>query len=318
MEINLKNENAVHNMQYIHLKNMDTHNNPDPNTNTNTNTRGVVMSYIIAFYNIANAALDDKMCPFAKRLPRVIEKIRHANPSVIGLSELRTCSPLNPDEVPGRRMTPEEIAQTIARATNLEIGALYPQNPDDMAFWRSTLHDTHSLIPLQRVCRYAIPYVSGENSPRARGVMFIFSQFATIEAPHHRFWVINSHMPLDTGMKLECVRWLNANAVKTCAELGDPDPIIIYGGDQNTFFDKPGDGDAMMQEFANAWTHLTPNIGITFVSFPYDKIQTKSTLDHIFVNIAAVNRIRAEPFVVPDPDQSASDHLLIGVRISFN
>jgi hypothetical protein len=111
---------------------------------------------------------------------------------------------------------------------------------------------------------------------------------------------------------------LNDNAENSCKEYSDLDPLIFYGGDQNTFFDKENDGKVMIDLFKEKRTHLSSNLECTFKSFPQDKFQGTSVLDHIFVNTKAKDRFKlvdgvAE--VMEDMNGSASDHFLVSIRI---
>lgn len=45
--------------------------------------------------------------------------------------------------------------------------------------------------------------------------MLIFSQFCY---KNKLFWIINSHMPMNTQLGLEMILWLNENADKICTE----------------------------------------------------------------------------------------------------
>jgi endonuclease/exonuclease/phosphatase family metal-dependent hydrolase len=121
-------------------------------------------------------------------------------------------------------------------------------------------------------------------------------------------------MPIAQNLKMEAIRWLNGNAVAVCRGLGDQDPLIFYMGDQNTFFDDGG--QEMMDEFAKAWTHLTPHLHHTFKSFPHDLVQTTSMLDHIFVNHCGLGRFRVAS-LAQAIDTGASDHFMIVIDIDF-
>jgi hypothetical protein len=286
----------------------------------------------LCFYNIANSKNDDLSAThrYAQREESILSTIYFIHPDVLALSELRICKNL----AGNAKYMPEQIASNISFNTELHIAALRPNNLSEMCLWRSTMH-SNKVKHIYSFCEYAINPVFGSERIDERGVMMIFSQFRDVTS-RKDFWVINSHMPIETCLKLKTIRWLNENAEKLCKERQDFDyysyeeflelqsksPIIFYGGNQNTF--ENIDVDEMMAEFSNSWTHLSENVYCTFESFPHNKFQGSGVLDHIFVNTSSVNtgqyEIIGQPFVYETDyfnGNNASNHLPLCVDIKF-
>jgi hypothetical protein len=271
----------------------------------------------LSWFNIANASNDEKseLYRFAQRKHKVVRDINASKSDVVCLMELRVS-----DLERTRKVLPEEIAIDIAAQTGSKIAFLRPQNLDELAFWRCTLYNPNKINHKGSFYKFAINPVMGSVEQKDRGVMLMFSWFEE-KSSGKTFWVINSHMPIATDLKLKTVDWVNASAVKFCQQYGDYNPTIFYGGDQNTFFDLPGDGDAMMDKFDEMWYHLTKGLTSTFKSFPHDSVQTKSILDHILVNNEAKDKIalstlKFNAIAFEDIDR-ANDHDLISVEIEF-
>lgn len=281
----------------------------------------------LAWFNVANARNDEasEAYRFAQREQQVHAAIKASAPDVVCVLELRVCSDLGKT----RSVPPEELGVRMASATGMSIAALRPQNLDHMAFWRMTMYNAEKLTHLKSSCHWAIPSVFGSTKVAERGVMFIFSQFEIRDdggdvlkkdghkSAQKRFWVINAHMPIAEEEKLRCVQWLNANAARICsADDAAANPLIFYGGDQNTFFDLRGND--MMTEFAKCWTHLSADAKPTFRSFPQDPVQATSTLDHIFVhnyqNVADKYKIVTPASAT---DTGASDHFLMSISVEI-
>lgn len=268
---------------------------------------------VISWYNIANAANDELSSNYrySQRESEIIKTIKYSQSDIVNIAELRLCSDLS-----GKRQRwPDEIAYTLAKRLNMNVGFLRPQNVSEYSFWRTTLFNSKKVKHIKNKYAYAIQPKNGCKAESDRGVMLMFSQFC-----HNNklFWVVNSHMPINTQLKLETILWLNKNAEKICTD-SDDIPLIFYGGDQNTFFDKPDDGCQMMELFSKKWTHLSGDIKTTFKSFPHNKIQTESILDHIFVNTAATHKFKmvTKQKAIDKVEKVASDHYLLCINIEL-
>lgn len=276
----------------------------------------------LSWFNVANAKNDEdsREHRYSQREDGIHDAIKKSQSDVCCILELRVCSDINKT----RKLMPEELATRLSKNTNLNIAALRPQNLDHMAFWRATFYNNESVTPLQTFCKWAIPPVFGSTLVSERGVMLIFTQFKTPAwtwlgeyakgNDHKTFWVVNSHMPMALDEKLRVIQYMNDNAVNHCIEAGDTEPLIFYGGDQNTFFDEGG--QEMMDLFAEKWDHLSTEASPTFHSFPHDKFQATSTLDHIFVNKGMEHRYKKVGLATAT-DTGASDHFLMSVEIEL-
>jgi len=276
----------------------------------------------ICFGNLANAFNDESSDTyrFGKRENNLHKLLKNHNFDVFCASELRICM----DENKTTQLTPSSIAHRISTNTQLELADCRPQNLDAMAFWRATFYNKKNVVPLVSGCEWAIPPVFGSNIVAERGVMVMFTQFKVLSS-NKLFWTINSHMPLAKTEKLKTIEWLNNHAESICEKRwNDKSPIIFYGGDQNTFWDNDdkGDGNDMMDEFKKGWTHLTNNIKISFKSFPHDKFQGTSLLDHIFVNKSAIDKIKLIESKSIDTTPTSncgtvSDHYFLSIIVNF-
>lgn len=280
----------------------------------------------IGFLNLANAKADEDVDAFrfGAREARLHASIRALNLDVLAASELRQCM----DPTRQMQLAPAQIAMRLALGTGTELADARPQNLSELSFWRATVYNAGKLRMLVSGSEWAIPPVYGSDKVAERGVMLLFTQFAVREEKGDttKFWVINSHMPLATAEKLKTIDWLNANAERVCKQRWkDEHPILIYGGDQNTFFPGPTlaqvDGKEMMEQFAvGGWIHASAGVKTSFRAFPHDPFRKlnpdgTSLLDHIFVNGAAGDRIvihRSDAH-----DTGASDHFAVALSISF-
>jgi endonuclease/exonuclease/phosphatase family metal-dependent hydrolase len=277
---------------------------------------------VIGFGNLANAAGDEKVDQyrFGTRETEIHDAVRKLKPDVFAASELRICA----DKDKTTQLQPSQIATRLASGSEMELADCRPQNLDAMSFWRATIFRPGTIKHRVSGSQWAIPPIFGSNKVEERGVMLLFSQFEVI-ATKTLFWVINSHMPIATAEKLKTIDWLNANAERVCQTWGDAKPIIIYGGDQNTFFPGPTlaqvDGKEMMDKFATGgWIHASHAIETTFRAFPHDpfrkmKPDGTSLLDHIFINASAKERIRIHG--VAAHDTGASDHFFLTISLSI-
>ncbi len=265
----------------------------------------------LSWFNVANAANDEKHedYRFAIRQCAVHNAIEQSNSDNMSILELRVCNSISKTQ----KLSPEILGIAMSVDTKLEIAALKPQNLDYMSFWRMNLYNSKKIMPLHSFCKWAIDPVYGTQDVAKRGIMLLFTNYITLSTSPKIFWVINSHMPMALAEKIETIKWLNAHAVKTCLEF-DSDPLIFYGGDQNTFFDEGG--DEMMELFSKQWTHLSAEATPTFKSFPHDKIQTTSTLDHIFVNVNKETRFK-KIGAATAIDTGTSDHFLMSVVVEL-
>ena len=268
-----------------------------------TDKHSPAVPLVLAFGNLANAVRDEKSEThrFGVREHKLHEYLRSSGYDVFAASELRSCQSRDRSRI----MSPVSIAERMAREGGLGLVDARPNNLDGMCFWRATLCSSR-VVPLRSECRWAIPPVVGSTAVSDRGVMLLFTQF---RAGHHTFWVINSHMPWASVDKLKTVDWLNQHAEAACLEWGDSDPVILYGGDQNTW--PAQDSKEMMAKFATGWVHLSSNVKRTWSPYPHDVLQDPTDvtdlLDHIFVNARACSRIRlVEPAVAVDT--GTSDH----------
>lgn len=283
----------------------------------------------VVYGNVANSAGDEQVAThrFAVREKAVHEAVVATSADVFAASELRICL----DKEGKSQLQPVQIAQRMAKGTNLEVADCRPQNLDRMAFWRTTLFNPSKLKMIVSGSVWAVAPVFGSNVVAERGVMLMFTQFAFGK---HKFWVINSHMPMATPEKLKTIDWLNANAESTCKKICtdskpalpcDDEPVILYGGDQNTFFPGPTlaqvDGKDMLDRFAaGGWVHVSKDIKTTFRAFPHDpytKLNPEGTslLDHVFVNASGIKKIKIHSVVAHDT--KASDHFFLACTISF-
>jgi hypothetical protein len=281
----------------------------------------VPQTVTIGYGNIANSVGDEKVKThrFAMREQAIHDAIVSIKTDVFAASELRICS----DKDEKSQLQPVQIATRMADGTKMKLADCRPQNLDAMAFWRATLYNPAKVKMLASGSEWAVNPVFGSNVVAERGVMLMFTQFAFGE---HKFWVINSHMPMATAEKLKTIDWLNTNAERVCKERwGDNDPVILYGGDQNTFFPGPTlaqvDGKEMLDHFAaGGWVHVSKDIKTTFRAFPHDpyvKLNPEGTslLDHIFVNATGAKKIKIHD--VAAHDTKASDHFFLTCAISF-
>ncbi|AYV77490.1 MAG: hypothetical protein Dasosvirus4_11 [Dasosvirus sp.] len=261
----------------------------------------------LSFGNLANASNDEKSenYRYAQREDMLHKTISEMKTDSFCALEFRVCS----NKSKTRKLQPEELGVRLSKNTGLSLATLKPQNLDYMAFWRGTFYNKNKLRPLQSFARYAINPVFGSTVVSERGVMLLFTQYEEKQSKK-QFWVINTHMPIAQKEKMIVVKWFNDNAVKECQLAGDKNPLIILGGDMNTFFDDGGQD--MMDLFSEQWIHLTGNLKKTFKSFPQDPVQTTSQLDHIFVNKQAVQRIKIiKPATATFTD--ASDHAFLTI-----
>lgn len=304
-------------------------------------------STVIAWWNVANAMNDEasENHRYMQRENQIVSMINlDIVKDVVCISEIRTCW----DETKQSKIPAEVVGQRLANKCNMEIASLRPQNLDHLSFWRMTMYNKETTYHLQSFCRWAIPPVFASSKPEDRGVMLIFSQFIRKQADEQQqqqqystekqsqmikenstYWVINSHMPLQLDLKMKTIYWLNENAISICQQethnlLKELDvkynekvnlktPLIFYGGDQNTFMDNGG--QSMIDEMKNKWEHLSDPSIPTFKSFPHDKFQTISTLDHVFVMKQPQDMVLKSTVTVIQSD--ASDHALMLLESSW-
>lgn len=268
----------------------------------------------LGVFNIANSKIDeDSEYRLGNRLEDIQEKIPELGIHVLCVSELRTCY----DEKKEEKTPPAAILRDLAWPNGFDISALDPVNLDELSFWRGALHNTIHVQHLQTFCvRHFIPSTNR--------IMISFHQYKQVYSDH-TFWVIHNHMPMPIAQKLDVIRWLNDRAVMECWKREGErvlncipiDPIVFYGGDQNTFFDIPEDGPKMMELFKEGgWIDLTSDIKQTFRSFPNNPLQIQSKLDHWFVHVTSLSSIEIIKANAIDMEQ-LSDHFILTLDFRF-
>lgn len=235
------------------------------------------MSVTVGFFNLANGYADESVEGFrySDRLPMILRDIETAGCDILCASEFRACKTVDKRTI----MSPFQLVNELSKLCKMDVASGFPQNLDGWGFWRATFYNSEKLDHFASFSRFAVipkvgTKITGNKdiespNPQDRGVMVMFSRFIR-KSDEKPFWVINMHMPMPLGMKLETIDWLNKYAHQICQEY-DTDPVIFYGGDQNTFFDREDrDGFKMMDKFAEKWEHLSEKVTATFTSFPHD------------------------------------------------
>lgn len=280
----------------------------------------------VAVLNLANAQFDEQSPNhrFSQRFDNIVNVIKHENLDVFCALELRICRNLEKT----RMMQPEEIANDLAEKTGLKLAVIRPNNLDTMSFRRATFYNPSTLTPITSFDNYAIWPVNNSKIVKERGVMILFTLFQTNEPTDvNYFWIINIHYPLGLEEKMESNKWLNENVRNVCRnaekELStsinfpfdeNVNIVVFAGGDMNTFFDT--EGTQQLDLLKEKWTMVSDESLPTFTSFPHDKFQGTSTLDHIAVlsdsmkvNYGNYKSTRYE---------NASDHYLLTFEINLN
>ena len=267
----------------------------------------------LAWWNVANAANDEKVPEwrFGARLGAVCDAISEQQPTVLSLLELRICA----DESGAGRLTPASILSQISQRTGMAVADLRPRNLGEMAFWQGMLYDARRLRHTASRAEWAVPPVFGSDRVEDRGVLVLFCEFEQIggsDGPR-RFTVASTHFPLELPEKLKAARWL-AGWAKTQEQ-----PCFL-GGDLNTFTDAPTEGTQVLDILcaANdadepAWERISVEATPTFTSFPHDRWQGSSTLDHA-VALDVLGWEKAGPSRAVRC-ASASDHYMLQVDL---
>lgn len=271
----------------------------------------------LAWWNVANAANDEKVPEwrFGARLGAVCDAIAEQQPTVLSLLELRVCA----DESGAGRLTPASILSQISQRTGMAVADLRPRNLGEMAFWQGMLYDARRLRHTGSQAEWAVPPVFGSDRVEDRGVLVLFCEFEQIgggsDGPR-RFTVASTHFPLELPEKLKAARWL-AGWAKTREQ-----PCFL-GGDLNTFTDAPAEGTQVLDALcaaddagqAPAWERISVEATPTFTSFPHDRWQGSSTLDHaVALDVPGWEKAGPSRAV---RCASASDHYMLQVDLTI-
>ncbi len=244
----------------------------------------------IVTFNIANSRGDElqKDYRFGKRLNSIIDELKNTQADIICLQELRTC--LSDDNI--TVMQPTEIAGIIARDLNMAIATCDRCSIADISYWQVTLYNFNKLFHLKSELHWinqekrtdipGTPYMFGTLAMLSRFAPFIpieipresgmsLNQSLTFH-PDKTFSVINIHFPTEYQDKMHTAHVLANLDINN--KTTDMFKIIL--GDFNTF---KTDYQQIMNVLAD-YTELLPN-GDTFTSFPHDRVQITSKLDHI-------------------------------------
>lgn len=242
----------------------------------------------LAWWNVANAANDEKQPEwrFGVRTGAVCDAIVEQRPTVLSLLELRVCA----DATGDGRMTPASILAEVAQRTGLAVADLRPRNLGEMAFWQGMLYDPHRLRHTGSRAEWAVPPVFGSDRVEDRGVLVLFCEFEELAGEQigagttgGRFAVASTHFPLELPEKLKAAQWLAGWGARQHQQSR---PCFL-GGDLNTFADSAAEGTRVLDALCaapaangTAWERVSEEAAPTFTSFPHDRWQGSSTLDH--------------------------------------
>lgn len=241
----------------------------------------------IKTFNVANARGDEMSedWRFGKRIQYVIDEINKTPSDVVLIQEIRKCWNADKSEV----LTPSDIAYLIAKGTGLTIAAFERVGITELAFWRLTLYNSSTLFHLGSKPHWinaeGLSHIPGTH--QQWGNLIIESKFAQYEEvdvsklpagsvpeltfiPEKTFTVFNVHFPLGREHRMTTSEYIkNIKCDSTC---------WFALGDMNTFYD---DGGAEMIEIMTSTgaKDIAPDCP-TFSSFPHDRFQATSRLDH--------------------------------------
>lgn len=270
----------------------------------------------IGSWNVANAVGDESsgVGRFGLRMKAQVELLKEQNFDIIMFQEIRMCK----NEDGSKIMTPLDIAYYFASNLNMFIAGFEAVNPTDLSFWRLTLYNPKTVWSMG--CSPVRTYdVSDANYTFDKdfGRIIMFNKFAPFDGKatingSKNFWTCNVHFPLRLDEKLIYAELVSKSVDQTCGN-----NQVIIAGDCNVFMDNGG-AEQLGKMKSNGFDEHTNHIEKTFVSFPWDKVQTKSHLDYVFTNsIVQTGKLHVQSVDVIDvSDTKISDHFPLIITIN--
>lgn len=216
-------------------------------------------------------------------------------------------------------LSPVKIGLILSSELNMAIASLDRVGVTDLSFWRLTLYNQDKLFHfgselfwINEERDYKVP-----KTPHQWGNLVVRSTFAPFTpkvlsrtpgsadtqslyyAPDKTFSVVNTHFPLD-----RCQRMQTSEFVRDLEQKGDFQLVV---GDMNTFYDDGGQ-DMIEIMMSSGYTDLLPDEK-TFSSFPHDRFQTTSRLDHMLCK-GEYKHISSKVFNSTEYDVRPSDHFM--------
>lgn len=243
------------------------------------------MSLRICSWNVANA-IGDETSPngrFGLRMNSQIDLLKNQNIDILMLQEIRQCK----DESGNNIIIPLDIVYAFAKGLGMNIAGFEPINPSMLSFWRCTLYNPNTVwsmdgsIPVRTYNTHNTDYVFDKDFGRE----ILFNRFAPINEQKtaiygtKSLWIGNVHYPLKLADKMAYGELIIQSIIKICSSGGG----VLISGDCNVFMDEGGTEQIQQLENSGLIEH-TGHIKHTFVSFPWDKVQTKSHLDYVFTS----------------------------------
>jgi len=301
-------------------------------------------------YNVNNATADDAVAETAWtiRRNRVAALIHKVGADVVCLQELRNLGGGNP--------TVEQFVASIRGGMRADIAY---RNPKPKAFATTILWDATKLMALQPSRQWisdtphmvsdsvTLPLGAPSTAYLVQGMQFVFIRDGKIVRDRlgkmHPFWVFNTHLGMDEGVKTRSCKVLMRNI----KELVNGAPFFVCG-DFNTFPDQDAHVQrAVMHEHGlidfggpDAGGMRTSRMGNeirgTFVGYERDEHKaavprdTISRLDHVWASDTrivprSVMAVWTNTMlgVEPEPElsnrnQLPSDHLPISILVQIN
>ena len=259
-------------------------------------------TYRICSWNLANAVGDETsgVGRYGLRMSRQIDLLKTLHVDLLMLQEIRTCK----DESGEGILEPKDIIYRFSKDLKLEIGGMERINTTDLTFWRATLYNPKTLWSGATIPVRSFNWSKSYTFDKDFGRMILYNQFAPYDAKtqtiegHRCFWMGNLHFPLKLPDKYAYIDLLQKSM---------PSDPLIMAGDCNVFMDDHGAEQlAKMSELGLTEITTTNHITSTFVSFPWDKVQTKSHLDYAFIR--PQNLMIKDVHVVDVSDTQISDH----------
>lgn len=280
------------------------------------------MDFKVVTFNIANATTDElseNYC-FGKRINDVIREIKKADGDIVCIQELRECLSADGSEI----LTPVKIALILSLELNMAIASLDRVGVTELSFWRLTLYNQNKLFHLSSELFWINK--EGEHTlprtPLKWGNLAVRSTFApftliirgktpeTTEnlcfSPEKIFSVVNTHFPLGKSHRMKTAEFVR--------DLSQKGTFQLVVGDMNTFYD---DGGQNMIDIMSSggYTDLLPDEP-TFSSFPHDKVQTTSRLDHMLCKGEYIH-ISSKVYNNTNYNVRPSDHFMCETVVKF-